>query len=116
MRNPKEIRLQNSIRLLTETAKILEEKYNKHIKIHPDGSKKDGKFGCAVITSDQKFIKRLKPRNTVYSAEQEAIIKVIYVTQRTGERRVLITDSLCTRMAVEGDVNSKNPKTLSLRS
>jgi hypothetical protein len=52
-----------------------------------NGSKKDEKVGCAVITPDQKIRKILKPRNTVYSAEQEAIIKAIYVTQRTGERR-----------------------------
>jgi archaellum biogenesis ATPase FlaH len=50
----------------------------------------------------------------VYNAEQEAIIKAIYVTHRTSERRVIITDSLSTFMAVEGDITSKNPKTLSL--
>jgi archaellum biogenesis ATPase FlaH len=67
-----------------------------------------------VITPDQKFRKRLKPENTVYSAEQEAIIKVIYVTQRISERRVIITDSFSTLMTIEGDFNSKSPKTLSL--
>jgi hypothetical protein len=64
-----------------------------------------------VITLDQKFRKSLKPQNTVYSDEQKAI----YVTQRTGERRVIITYSLNTLMAVKGDINSKNTKTLSLR-
>jgi hypothetical protein len=39
----------------------------------------------------------------------------LYVTQRTDERRVIITDSLSTLMAVVGDINSKNPKTMSLR-
>jgi ribonuclease HI len=54
-----------------------------------------------VISPDQKFRK---------SAEKEAIIKVIYVTKRTGERRVIITDSLSTLMAIEGDINSENQK------
>jgi hypothetical protein len=62
----------SSIRFLAETAKILEEKYNEHIKIYTNGSKKDEKAGCAVITPDQKFRKRLKPQSTVYSDEQEA--------------------------------------------
>jgi hypothetical protein len=53
-----------------------------------------------VITPDQKFRKRLKPQNTVYSAEQEEIIKVIYVTHRTVERQV----------SVEGDIKSKIQK------
>jgi ribonuclease HI len=90
----------------------MEEKYNKHIKIYTDGSKKDEKVGTAVITPDQKFIKRLRPQNTEYYAEQEAIIKAICVT---GERRMIITDYFSTLMAVEGDINSKNPKALSLR-
>jgi hypothetical protein len=68
-----------------------------------------------MITPNQKFKKRLKPQNTVYKAKQEAIIKEIYVTQRTGERRVIITNSFNTLMAVEGDINLKNPKTLSPR-
>jgi ribonuclease HI len=93
----------------------LEDKHNEHIKIYTDGSKKDEIVGCAVITPDQKFRTRLKPQTTVYSAEQEAIIKAIYVTQRTGERRVIIMGSLSTLMVVEGDINSKNSKTLSLR-
>jgi hypothetical protein len=87
-----------SIRFRAEKAKLLEEKYNEHIRNCSDGSKKIEKAGCAVITSDQKFRKRLKPQNTIYSAEQEAIIKATYVTKRTGERRVIIiiTDSLST--------------------
>jgi hypothetical protein len=35
----------SSIRFHAETAKILEEKYNKHIKIYKYGSKKDEKVG-----------------------------------------------------------------------
>jgi hypothetical protein len=66
--------------LRAETAKILQKKYNEHIKIYTEESKKYGKFGCVVITSDQKFKKRPKPQNTVYSAEQQALIKANYVT------------------------------------
>jgi type I restriction-modification system DNA methylase subunit len=83
----------SSNRFCAETAQILEEKYNEHIKIYTDCFKKDEKVECAVISPDQKFRKRLKPQKKVYSAEQEAIIKAIYVFQRTGERRVIITDS-----------------------
>jgi hypothetical protein len=47
----------SSIRFRAETAKILEEKYNEHIKIFTDGFKKDEKVRCGVITPDQKFRK-----------------------------------------------------------
>jgi hypothetical protein len=59
-----------------------------------EGSKRDEKVGCVVTKPDHKFIKRLKPQNTFNSAEE---------------------DSFSTLMAVEGDINSKKPKTLSLR-
>jgi hypothetical protein len=36
----------SSIRFLAEKSKILEEKYNEHIKIYTDGSKKDEKVGA----------------------------------------------------------------------
>jgi hypothetical protein len=55
----------SSIRFHAETAKILEENYNEHIKIYTDGSKKDEKVGCAVIIPDQKLIKGLKPQKTI---------------------------------------------------
>jgi hypothetical protein len=48
-------------RFRAETAKILKEKCNEHIKIYTNGSKKDVKVECTVITADQKFKKRLKP-------------------------------------------------------
>jgi hypothetical protein len=65
----------SSIRFRAETAKILEEKYSEHIKIYTDGSKKDEKVGCAVITSDKKFKKRLKPpslQSTVLNEKQSS--------------------------------------------
>jgi cytidine deaminase len=66
-----------------------------------DGSKKHEKVGCVVITPDQKFRKRLNSQNMEYSAEQDAIIKAIYVTKRTNERQVIITNSL-TKLIVGG--------------
>jgi hypothetical protein len=48
----------SSIRLCAETAKILEVKYNEHIKIYTDGSKK---VGCAVITGKRPLSNRKIP-------------------------------------------------------
>jgi hypothetical protein len=104
-----------SIRFRAETAKILEEKYNEHINIYTDGSKKDEKVGCAVITRDQKFRKRLKPqkRSTVLNKKQSSKRYTLPKGQVNG---MIITDYLSTLMVVEGDIYSKSPKTLSLRN
>jgi hypothetical protein len=63
-----------SIRFSGETAKILEEKCNEHIKIYTNGSKKDEKVWCAVITLDQKFKKRQNPKiqSTVLNKKQSS--------------------------------------------
>jgi hypothetical protein len=82
----------SSIRLRAKTAKILKEKYNEHIKIYTNSSKKDEKVGCTVITQNPKFRKRLKPQN--------------------HKSKVIKTDSLSTKMAIERDINSKIPKLL----
>jgi hypothetical protein len=66
----------SSIRFRAETAKILEEKYNEHIKIYTDSSKKDDNIRPKVW----------KKTKTSKYGEQEAIIKAIFVTKRTGER------------------------------
>jgi undecaprenyl pyrophosphate synthase len=52
-------------RFHAETAKILEEKYNEHIKIYTDGSKNYEKIGCLVITPDQKFKKHPSKQYTL---------------------------------------------------
>jgi hypothetical protein len=41
----------------TQKQQILDKKFNDHIKIYTDGSKKGKKVGCAVITSERKFRK-----------------------------------------------------------
>jgi hypothetical protein len=44
-----------------------------------------------------------------YSAEQEAIFKATQVPGREERWRMIVADSLSTRMTAEGDTNSKNP-------
>jgi hypothetical protein len=64
----------------TETFRILNEKYEHYSKIYTDGSKKDEKVGYAVVISENTIIRRQFPQNSIYSAEQSAIIKAIYST------------------------------------
>jgi branched-subunit amino acid aminotransferase/4-amino-4-deoxychorismate lyase len=51
----------------------------------------------------------------VYRAEETVIIKAIRVSEQIDEQKVIITNSLSSLMAVEGNLNSKNPKTRTLR-
>jgi hypothetical protein len=51
-------------RFRQETARILENKYKHHIKVYTDGSKEES----------AKNHKRIWPQNTIFSAEQSAII------------------------------------------
>jgi ribonuclease HI len=47
----------------------------------------------------------------MYSSEQSAIMNAIYSTASYNQKRVIITDSLSTILAVSDRKRSKNPKT-----
>jgi hypothetical protein len=47
------------------TAMKFEEKYRQYLKIQTNGSKKDGKLRCAVITPEFKTKKILQLQNTL---------------------------------------------------
>jgi ribonuclease HI len=81
-----------------------------HSKIYTDGSKKDEKVGYAVVLSESTIKRRQFPQNLIYSAEQSAIINAIYSTAIYNQKRMIITDSLSTIIAVSDRKRSKNPK------
>jgi ribonuclease HI len=56
----------------------------------------------------------MRSQTTIFSAEQEAIIKAIYISKGKGAT-VIATDSLSTMMAAEGMRWTKNPKTRRIR-
>jgi ribonuclease HI len=98
-----------------EAARIIQEKYETHEKIYTDGSKKDDRAGYAVITQNLTYRRRVHEQNTVNSTEQEAIIKAISMTEGTQHDKVIITDSMSTLTAIQGNNHTRNPKTKKLR-
>jgi hypothetical protein len=83
-------------RFRQETARILENKYKHHIKVYTDGSNKEDRLGYSVIWNQQNIKKRIRPQNTFFSfsAEQSAIITVLYTTMRDPRNKLIATDSL----------------------
>jgi hypothetical protein len=61
-----------------------------------DGSKNEERVGYSVIWNNQKIKKRVRPQNTIFSAEQSAIITAIHSTIKEPGRKLIETDSLCT--------------------
>jgi hypothetical protein len=58
-----------------------ERKYERHTKIYTDGSKKEEEeVGYAVVWEEQTIKMKIHPQNSIYSAEQSAIINAIYST------------------------------------
>jgi hypothetical protein len=56
----------------------------------------------------------MRSQTTIFSVEQEPIIKAIYIS-KGKETTVIATDSLSTIMAVEGTRWTKKPKTRRIR-
>jgi hypothetical protein len=98
-------------RYQAETFRIINEKYENHSKIYTDGSKKYKKVGYAEVLSESTIKRRQFPQNSIYSAEQSAIIYAIYSTASYNQKRVIVTDSLSTIIAVSDRKRSKNPIT-----
>jgi ribonuclease HI len=92
-------------------ARTLDEDYGKHVKIYTDGSKMGDKAGYAIVKEEHTIKKRILPQNTVFSAEQSAIIGAIQSEKNSRHKIVIITDSLSTIMAAESSTPTKNPKT-----
>jgi hypothetical protein len=87
-------------RFQTETYELLDEKYKEHTIVYTDGSRKDGRVPSAIVTPE---CKRMRSQNTIYSAEQEAIIKTIGTKRKSNKKKVILTGSLSTLMAIEGN-------------
>jgi hypothetical protein len=104
-----------SERLRREAAKIIQENYERHEKKYTDGSKKDERAGYAVMTPNRTYRRRVHQQSTVFSTEQEAIIKAIWLTEGAQRDKLIIIDSLSTLTAINGNNHTKNPKTIKLR-
>jgi hypothetical protein len=105
----------NSERYRTETARTLDEDYGKHVKIYTDGSKMGDKVGHAIVKEEHTIKKRILPQNTVFSAEQSAIIGAIQSEKNIRHEIMIIMDSLSTIMAAESRTPTNNPKTQTVR-
>jgi hypothetical protein len=93
----------------------LDADYEKHVKIYTDRSKMGDKVGYAAVKKEHTIKKRIIPQNTVFSAEQSAIIEAIQSEKNNRHELVIITDSPSTIMVAENRTPTKNPKTQTIR-
>jgi archaellum biogenesis ATPase FlaH len=73
------------------------------------------KVGYAIVKEEHTIKKKILPQNTVFSAEQSAIIGAIQSKKNSRHEIVIIMDSLSTIMAAESRTPTKNPKTQTIR-
>jgi hypothetical protein len=99
----------------TETARTFDEDYGKQFKIYTDGLKMGDKVGYDIVKEEHTIKKRILPQNTVFSAEQSAIIGAIQSEKNSRHEIVIITDTLSTMMAANSRTSTKNSKTQTIR-
>jgi hypothetical protein len=93
-------------RFVAECTATLEDEHNERLK--------DERVDYAIVTPETTIKNRMRSQTTIFSAEQVAIIKAIYISKGKGAT-VIATDSLSTMMAVESTRWTKNPKTRRIR-
>jgi hypothetical protein len=69
------------------------------------------KVGYAIVKEEHTIKKKILPQNTVFSAEQSAIIGEIQSKKNSRHEIMIITDFLSTIIAAESHTPTKNPKT-----
>jgi hypothetical protein len=69
----------------------------------------------SVIWNHQKIKKRVRPQNTIFSAEQSAIMTAIHSTIKESGIKLIATDSLSTLVAASDKKYTKIPKTWVIR-
>jgi hypothetical protein len=94
-------------RFCKETAHILEERSNTTTKSYTDGTKQEERVGY----DNKKIIKRVRAQNTIYSAEQSAIITAIHFTMKEPGKKVSATDLLSILIAASDKKDRNNQKT-----
>jgi hypothetical protein len=105
----------SSERYRTVMTTTLEVDYRKHVKIYTDGSNIGDKMGYAIVKEEHTIRKIFLPQNTVFSAEQSAIIGSTQSEKNNRHKKVITTDFLSTILAAESHTPTKNPKTQTIR-
>jgi hypothetical protein len=83
-----------------EFQELVNKKYNNHVRIYTDASKKEEKVGYVVVTDQQSTRRRKRGQSSIFKPEQEAFIGAIQKLPTTGVRGVIFTDSLSTMMVL----------------
>jgi hypothetical protein len=86
--------------------------FPRHTKIYTDG---EDEIRYTVVWEEQTIKRKIHPLNSIYSAEQSAIINAIYITWKIEGPKVIIMDSLSTMTAVLDRKRTKNSKTQTIR-
>jgi hypothetical protein len=68
-------------RIVVECTTTLEDKYNERLKMSTDGSLKDERFSYTIVTPKTTIKNQMKSQTIIVLAEQEAIIKAIYISK-----------------------------------
>jgi hypothetical protein len=77
------VRGSNNQRVRAKSIRILKEKYEHHTEIYTDGSKKEE----GAVWEEQTIKRKIDTQNSIYSAEQSALINAIYSLQHMEKRR-----------------------------
>ena len=64
--------------ILRDDFRKLKNPYKNYQQIYTDGSKKDSKVGCAVISDNHSYMQRIPDDSSIFTAEAKAIDLALY--------------------------------------
>ena len=59
--------------MLKEDFRLLQSRYKNYQQVYSEGSKKDSKVGCAVISGNHSNMQRIPDNSPIFTAEAKAL-------------------------------------------
>jgi ribonuclease HI len=105
----------STLRIKAELETTLNTKYPIYTPIYMEGSKMEGKVGCAVVTPTEIREIRLQSPFSIFNAEAEAINTAINMTKTSEQsKRVILSDSLSCLTALNEMKKIDNSKVMKM--
>ena len=89
----------------------MQSRYKNYQQIYTDGSKKDSKVGCAVISDNHSNMQRLPDDSSIFTADAKAIdLALDFISSCDANSKFIVfSDSLSVLKAIN-HTSSKNPQ------
>ena len=89
----------------------LQRRYKNYQQIYTDGSKKDSKVGCAVLSDNHSNMQRIPDDSSIFTAEAKAVdLAFDFISTCDANNKFIISSDSLSELKAMNHTSSKNPQ------